>query len=163
MYSFPNFEPVCCSISGYNCCFLTCIRFSRGADKVVQYSHFFHFTDYSTVFDCVDYNKLRIILKKKMLLECYHLWSVNPLHIVPYRRSKRTLRNTLVRRVSTSLKSTAVAMLYAWIKVRSAATETGFLSSKTVMRFCCGRGQVAVLIARGKVSMVSVIDTRLKW
>ena len=98
-----------------------------------------------------------------MLLECYHLWSANPLHIVPYRRSQRTLRNTLVRRVSTSLKGTAVAMLYAWIKVRSAATETGFLSSKTVMRFCCSRGQVAVLTSRGKVSMVSVIDTSLEW
>ena len=24
MYSFPNFEPVCCSMSGCNCCFLMC-------------------------------------------------------------------------------------------------------------------------------------------
>ena len=66
----------------------------------------------------------------------------------------------MVRKVSASLKSTGVAMLYAWIKVRGAATEMGFLSSKAVMRFCCGRGQVAALTARGKVSMVSVIDTK---
>ena len=25
MYSFPNLEPVCCSMSSSNCCFLTCI------------------------------------------------------------------------------------------------------------------------------------------
>ena len=61
------------------------------------------------------------------------------------------------------MKSAAVAMLYAWIKVRGAATETGFLSSKVMMRFCCGRGHVAAVTARGKVSMVSVTDTSLEW
>ena len=39
MYSFPNFEPVCCSTSGSNCCFLTCIQVSQEADKEVWYSH----------------------------------------------------------------------------------------------------------------------------
>ena len=39
MYSFPNLEPVCCSMSGSNCCFLTCIQISQEADKVVWYSH----------------------------------------------------------------------------------------------------------------------------
>ena len=29
MYSFPNFELVHCSMSGSNCCFLTCIQFLR--------------------------------------------------------------------------------------------------------------------------------------
>ena len=28
MYSFPNLEPVCCSMSCSNCCFLTCIQTS---------------------------------------------------------------------------------------------------------------------------------------
>ena len=27
MYSFPDLEPVCCSTSGSNCCFLTCVQF----------------------------------------------------------------------------------------------------------------------------------------
>ena len=40
MYSFPNLEPVCCSMSGSNCCFLTCIQISQEAGKVVWYSHF---------------------------------------------------------------------------------------------------------------------------
>ena len=39
MYSFPYLEPVCCSMSSSNCCFLTCIQTSQEADKVVWYSH----------------------------------------------------------------------------------------------------------------------------
>ena len=31
MYSFPNLEPVFCSMSGSNCCFLTCIQISQEA------------------------------------------------------------------------------------------------------------------------------------
>ena len=41
MYSFLSFEPVHCSMSGSNCCFLTCIQVSQEADKVVWYSHLF--------------------------------------------------------------------------------------------------------------------------
>ena len=41
MYSFPYLEPVCCSMSSSNCCFLTCIQVSQEADQVVWYSHLF--------------------------------------------------------------------------------------------------------------------------
>ena len=41
MYSFPNLEPVCCSMSSSNCCFLTCIQISLEAGKAVWYSHLF--------------------------------------------------------------------------------------------------------------------------
>ena len=41
MYSFPNLEPVHCSMSNSDCCFLTCIQVSQEADKVVWYSHLF--------------------------------------------------------------------------------------------------------------------------
>ena len=34
-------EPVCCSISSSNYCFLTCIQISQEADQVVWYSHLF--------------------------------------------------------------------------------------------------------------------------
>ena len=37
--SFPNFEPVHCSISSSNCCFLSCIQISQETGKVVWYSH----------------------------------------------------------------------------------------------------------------------------
>ena len=41
MYSFPNLEIVCCSMSGSNCCFLTCIQISQKAGQVVWYSQLF--------------------------------------------------------------------------------------------------------------------------
>ena len=41
MYSFSSLEPVCCSMSRSNCCFLTCIQVSQEAGQVVWYSHLF--------------------------------------------------------------------------------------------------------------------------
>src|SRR5574341_1516944 len=41
MYSFFYLEPVCCSMSSSNCCFLTCVQFSQEAGQVVWYSHLF--------------------------------------------------------------------------------------------------------------------------
>ena len=40
-YSFPYLEPVCCSMSSSNCCFLICIQISQEAGQVVWYSHLF--------------------------------------------------------------------------------------------------------------------------
>ena len=39
MFSFSSMEPVCCSMSSSNCCFLTCIQISHEAGQVVLYSH----------------------------------------------------------------------------------------------------------------------------
>ena len=39
MCSFPNLKPVHCSMSGSNCCFLTCIRIPQEAGKLVWYSY----------------------------------------------------------------------------------------------------------------------------
>ena len=39
MYSFPSLEPVCCSISSSNSCFLTYIQISQEAGMVVWYSN----------------------------------------------------------------------------------------------------------------------------
>ena len=41
MHSFPDLEPVCCSMSGSNCCLLTCIQITQEAGQVVWYSHLF--------------------------------------------------------------------------------------------------------------------------
>ena len=41
MYSFPYLEPVCCSMSSSNCCFLTCLQISQEAGQEVWYSHLF--------------------------------------------------------------------------------------------------------------------------
>ena len=39
MYSFPDLELVCRSMSSSNCCFLTCRQISQEAGEVVWYSH----------------------------------------------------------------------------------------------------------------------------
>ena len=39
MYSFPNLEPVSCSVSNPNCYFLPHIQVSQEAGKVICYSH----------------------------------------------------------------------------------------------------------------------------
>ena len=41
MYSFSNLEPVCCSMPGFNCCYLTCIQVSQEGVQMVWYSHLF--------------------------------------------------------------------------------------------------------------------------
>ena len=41
MYSFSYLEPVCCSMSSSNWCFLTCIQISQEAGQVIWYSHLF--------------------------------------------------------------------------------------------------------------------------
>ena len=40
-YFFPNLEPIHCSMSGSNCCFLTCIQVSQETGKVVWYFYLF--------------------------------------------------------------------------------------------------------------------------
>ena len=39
MYSFSYLEPVYCSLSSSNCCFLTCLQISQEAGQVVWYAH----------------------------------------------------------------------------------------------------------------------------
>ena len=39
MYSFSSLEPVCCSMSSSNCCFLTCIQISQESGQVFWHSH----------------------------------------------------------------------------------------------------------------------------
>ena len=41
MYSFPNFDTLCCPMFGSKCCFLICIQISQEAGKVAWYSHIF--------------------------------------------------------------------------------------------------------------------------
>ena len=57
MYSFPNFELVCISVSDSNCCFLTCIQVSQKAGKVVWYSHLFEdFSQFVVIHTLKDYS-----------------------------------------------------------------------------------------------------------
>ena len=50
MYSFSYLEPVCCSMSSSNCCFLTCIQIFQETGQVVWYSHLLkNFPQFSVV------------------------------------------------------------------------------------------------------------------
>ena len=53
MYSFPNLEPGCCSLSDSNCCFLSCIQISQEISKVVWYSYLFKNFPYFVVMHTV--------------------------------------------------------------------------------------------------------------
>ena len=67
MYSFSYLEPVCCSMSSSNCCFLTCIQISQEAGQVVWYSHLLkHFPQFvviHTVKGCSIVNGVGIFLE----------------------------------------------------------------------------------------------------
>ena len=49
MYSFPDLEPVCCSMSSSNCCFLTSIQVSQEAGQVVWYRLFQNFPQFIVI------------------------------------------------------------------------------------------------------------------
>ena len=50
MYSFPNFEPVHCSMSSSNFCFLTCKQVSQETGEVVWHYHLFkNFSQFAVI------------------------------------------------------------------------------------------------------------------
>ena len=50
-------EPVCCSMSGSNCCFLACIQISQEAGQVVWYSHLWkNFPQFVVIHTVKDFN-----------------------------------------------------------------------------------------------------------
>ena len=66
MYSFPYLEPVCCSMSSSNCCFLNYIQISQEAGQVVWYSHLFQNFPQFIVIHTADYSQLNF-------MDCYDL------------------------------------------------------------------------------------------
>ena len=57
MHSFLNLEPLHCSMSNSNCCFLTCIQISQEAGKVVWYTHVFkNFPQFVVIHTVKDFN-----------------------------------------------------------------------------------------------------------
>ena len=79
MYSSPNLEPVYCSMSSSNCCFLTCIQVSQKAGQVVWYSpllkNFPHFVVIHIVKGFSVVNKAEIDIFQE--LSCFFFDSMN--------------------------------------------------------------------------------------
>ena len=53
MYSFPKLEPVCCSMSSYNCYFFTCIQISQESGRVAWYFPVLCSSFMSTIWSCL--------------------------------------------------------------------------------------------------------------
>ena len=73
IYSFSNFEPVRCSMSHSNCCFLTLIQVTKKTGKVVWYS--------------ISLRIDRVLCQKKVgdsLYYILHLEGANALQIIKY-------------------------------------------------------------------------------
>ena len=88
MYSFPNLESVHCSMSGSNCCFLTCIQIPQEAGQVVWHSHllksFPQFVGIDTVKDFGIVSKAEVdvfwnSLAFSMIQWMLAIWSLVPL------------------------------------------------------------------------------------
>ena len=88
MYSFSYLEPVCCSMSSSNCCFLTCIQISQEADQMVWYSHLFqNFPQFIVIhtvkgFGIVNKAEIDVFLELSCFLDDSQdvaIWSLVPL------------------------------------------------------------------------------------
>ena len=79
-YSFPNLAPVHCSMSGSNCCFLTCIQISQGAGKGVWYSHLFkNFPQFVVIHT----GKGLLVFRISSVQSCLTLWPHELQHARP--------------------------------------------------------------------------------
>ena len=119
---FPNLEPVYCSMSGFNCCFLTCIQISQETGQVVWYSHLFkHFPPFVVI------HTVKVRLVKPMVFpvvmhgceswtikkaECWRidafLWCWRRLLRVPW----------IARRFNQSIALCPVITLASWLAYR---------------------------------------------
>ena len=89
MYSFSYLEPVCCSMSSSNCCFLTCIQIPQEAVQVVWYSHLFlNFSQFIVIHTVKDFGIVNTAeIDVFLVLSCFFLtmhlmlaiWSLVPL------------------------------------------------------------------------------------
>ena len=90
MNCFSYLEPVCCSMSSSNCCFLTCIQISQEADQVVWYSHLFQnfpwFTVIHTVkgFGIVTKAEMDVFLESLAFSMIHHMLAIGSLAPLPF-------------------------------------------------------------------------------
>ena len=121
MYSFSYLEPVCCSMSSSNCCFLTCIQISQEAGKVIWYSHLFmnfpEFVVVHTVTSFVIINKAEVDVFWELSCLFYDLSDVGNLISGSSAFSKSSLNIwnfTVDLRLKTSLENFACYFASVW-------------------------------------------------
>ena len=104
MYSFSYLEPVCCSMSSSNCCFLTCIFVSQEAGQMAWYSHLFqNFPQFIVIhtvkgFDIVNKGEIDVFfwnsLAFSMIQRMLATWSLVPLPFLKPAWTSGSLRFT---------------------------------------------------------------------
>ena len=128
MYSFPNLEPVRCTMSVSNCCLLTCIQISQEAGKVVWYSHLFkNFPQFVVIytakgFQCSQLSRSRFFFSEIPLLflwsngcwqyvDSSHLWILGTFQMIfPYLDNLNYSPPKEVKCFSCSLSCTCTGM-----------------------------------------------------
>ena len=95
-------QPVCCSMSGFNCHFLTCIQISQGAGQVIWYSHLLkNFPQFAVIrtikgFGIVNKTEMGVFLELSfflMIQQMLAIWSLVPL---PFLKPAWTIRKFTV-------------------------------------------------------------------
>ena len=118
MYSFPDLEPVCCSVSSSNWCFLTCVQISQEAGQVVWYSHlvqnFPRFIVIHTAkgFGIVNKAEIYIFFWKSLAFSMIQwmlaIWSLVPLPLLKPAWTSRSSRFTYCSSPSWRILSTTL-------------------------------------------------------
>ena len=83
----PSFESVRCSMSGSNCCFLTCIQISQEAGQMVWYSHLLkNFPQFVVIYRVKSFgifSKAEVYVFLKFLAFCMIQWMLPIWSLVP--------------------------------------------------------------------------------
>ena len=91
MYSFPDLESVCCSMSNSNCCFLICRQISQEVGQVFWYFHLFkNFPQFVVIhiikgFGVVNKAEVDVFLELyafSMSQRMFTIWSLVPLPLL---------------------------------------------------------------------------------
>ena len=99
---FSYLEPVSCSMSSSNCCFLTCIQISQEASQVVWYSHLFqNFPQFPVIhtvkgFGIVNKAEIDVFLNSLaflMIQQMLAIWSLVPLPFLKPALTSGVLKN----------------------------------------------------------------------
>ena len=111
MYSFSYLEPVCFSMSGSDCCFLTCTQISREAGQVVWCSHLFqNFPQWKSLQLCKNHSWECISSIMKALINTLILCSI--LNVIQH-------RICFLKKESRKRRETKDSSLEALTKARS--------------------------------------------
>ena len=137
MYSFSYLEPVCCSTSSSNCCFLTCIQISQEAGQVVWYSHllqnFPQFIVIHTVkgFGIVSKAEIDVFLELScfsMIQRMLAIWSLVPL---PFLKPAWTSGSSRCVQIASFSKCSWNKLYYLTVSIKQSAEHLMHFRGRT--------------------------------